>query len=264
MKENEIKSLESQNGLVGYFDILGYQAFLENNTPEEAAKKVINSLLKLDEKLPRKIIDRFSGEFQKDVEVLVKRIRWLVFSDTILITFDLTNETNPGELLLCWQIFLYLSNHLWLEMFEFGLPLRGIITKGSFFVEKTCFAGNSIVQAYKLVCDLNLAAVVITPEAKEWSETAIPENQTEGVFHCPYLVPFKSKGETKLNVLILSDAIMTSKNSWDGDLRQVVHDCFWRHEKDIGAGVAEKIENTEKLLRFFKYKFPKMFSKSQS
>jgi hypothetical protein len=45
-----------QNGLVGLFDILGYQAFLEKNSPETAAEKVLDILLKLDEEMPQKLM----------------------------------------------------------------------------------------------------------------------------------------------------------------------------------------------------------------
>jgi hypothetical protein len=49
---SEIEIPNPQDALIAYFDILGYQEFLANNTPEQAAEKVLKTLLGLEHTIP--------------------------------------------------------------------------------------------------------------------------------------------------------------------------------------------------------------------
>ena len=81
--------LKFQAGLVGLFDILGYQSFLENNRGRAGVEPVFNFFLNLEETVPTiyrqllelKVKQRMT---QQRVDNCLKKIEWLIFADTIL------------------------------------------------------------------------------------------------------------------------------------------------------------------------------------
>jgi len=171
-----------QNGLIGFFDILGYQAFLENNPPETAADTVLAVLGKLTG-----LKDEMLLHMMKDLGVLQDRIevepQWLVFSDTVLLYLDLNKVTEPlgqepesrgQKIELHFYVFLLQCIALWKAMFAAGLPLRGAITQGNYLVKGPCFAGIPIVQAHQLGNDLNCAGVAIDQSVEQWRNTNLP------------------------------------------------------------------------------------------
>jgi hypothetical protein len=252
----------TQDGLVGLFDILGYQEFLEKNSPETAAeivRSVLEKLIGLDNEMLLRMM--------KDLEVLQDNVQekpqWLVFSDTVMLTLDLGKITvspeepsSLGETIeKHWYVFLLQCISLWRSMFEFGLPLRGAITKGSYMVQSACFAGRPIVEAHKLANDLNCAGVVLDSSVVEWHKTKMPGAVGPGVLYFDYLFPSKTKGFADNAALNLTYSLQKSQEAPGGDIRQMVHESFLAHNKRIGFGVTEKVENTERLLRFLKTKW---------
>lgn len=153
-----------KEGIIGFFDILGYQSFLQNNSAEYAAKEVFSTLTNLDKKIPELLSESFQTEKGK-IPRWVSSIEWLIFSDTILLTSSL-NDEGRNEI-PAWMGFIMASLMLNSHMFKFGLPLRGAITIGKYFVQMGCFAGEPIIEAYKLTQDIDLAACIITEKAYE-------------------------------------------------------------------------------------------------
>jgi hypothetical protein len=151
-------------------------------------------------------------------------------------------------------------------MFDFGLPVRGAITKGSFLIKKNCFAGQAIFKAESLATNLNCAGIAIAPSVTEWCNSD-PALRLKSPIAFDYELPFKTsepKAQTMLNVAwFLADPKdpneQETRAKWAGDLRQLLHESFWAHGKSIGPGVPEKIEHTERMLRFLKLKRPDMF-----
>lgn len=210
--------------------------------------------------IPAKLLKSLPGPGAEFAEPMLSKIQWLVFSDTILLTLSLKDIVDQSELQAFWTVFLYEATLLYSHMFQFGLPLRGAITEGSFVVEQSCFAGKAIIEAFKVAEDLNMAGVVITPGAIKWAEINAVDSIKNNPFFCRYLVPYKTRGEivdAMLNVAVPLPGEAT--NYLDGDIRQIVHECFWKHGKDIPISVTEKIENTEKFIRFLKTKYPEGF-----
>src|SRR5437870_1541319 len=150
--------MNTEHGLIGLFDILGYQNFLKNNSAKEAAESALSSLAKLDTDLPKQLLER-AGASQIASEI--RLIKWLVFSDTILLTLGTDGKGDEG-CWLAWIAFIVQSGALWRHMFNFGLPLRGVITHGEFFVQNNCFAGKSIVGAYALSTSLDVAVADVS------------------------------------------------------------------------------------------------------
>jgi len=237
--------------LVGLFDILGYQVFLDANpaetAAENAAQKVLDTLVRLDEEMPQKMLKVFGMPLEEPFAKIVSEIKWLVFSDTVLLTLDLSQVTKRKLAGAYWSVFLMQCASLWRSMFEFGLPLRGAITKGPYLVDKTCFAGKPIVEAYQLASDLNCAGVVIAGSVIELFKPFSPN-----LLYFDYLFPSKARGFVEKAALNVTLPLQENQEKWAGDIRQLVHESFRAHNKGVGPGVLEKIDNTERLLRFLK------------
>ncbi len=249
----------SLNGLVGLFDILGYQTFLENNCPETAAEQVeavLNTLTTLDEGR-RQALAAVLGH-DRDSDEMVKRTKSLVFSDSVLLTLDLSGlkESNQEPLSLleikdmAFDIFLLQCIWLWRRMFEFGLPLRGAITKGPYLIKEALFVGRPMVEAHKLGKNINCSGVVLADAVVQWCKDELPAGSVAPkALYFDYSFPIKDPeepvGSVALNV------------TWSGDIHPSVHASFSAHHKVIGPGVPQKIENTEGLLLFLKTKWPK-------
>lgn len=249
----------SLNGLVGLFDILGYQTFLENNCPETAAERVeavLNTLVDLG-RVMRQEVTRFMGHDETS-EKIAKKTKYLIFSDTVLLTLDLSElkESNQeplsvGEMKeMAFDSFLVHCVLLWRKTFEFGLPLRGAITKGPYLVKEALFAGRPMVEAYKLGKNINCSGVVLANEVVQWCKDELPAGSiAPKALYFDYSFPIKNPGESIGNVAL--------NVTWSGDIHPSVHESFSAHHKVIGSGVPQKIQNTEALLRFLKANWPK-------
>src|SRR5882757_5348142 len=91
-----MEKLKASEGFIGYFDILGYQVFLENNSPEHAANHILSSLLKLEEEVPKQLLAVVeTAQMRKWMEPIIRNIKFLVFSDTVLLSLKL--EGGHGE-----------------------------------------------------------------------------------------------------------------------------------------------------------------------
>ncbi len=89
-----MKKIKPQEGAIGFFDILGYTNFLENNDAVEAANIAANVLHTLPTKVPSLTAD-FLGGNANQYKQGIKKMKWLVFSDTILIALPLKERYLP-------------------------------------------------------------------------------------------------------------------------------------------------------------------------
>ena len=245
----------SRYGIVGFFDILGYSSILENNGAEGATKEVLAILTNLEDRIGQ----QFHDAFQKPevVQKVLTQFNWLVFSDTILLTTTLDKDSSVDARYNRWKWFFFASLVLNRSMFDSGLPLRGAVATGEFVVEKNCFAGKAIVEAYTLGHDLDLAASVLTngaeteffslankvndPGVGAFSEAMLPR----------YLIPRKGGIEDRLrafNIVAIRGGGFEQLES--RDIRQYVCKSFWRHNKDLRQSEHSKVLNTEMFLRF--------------
>ena len=249
MKKTESKSekFKIQTGIVGIFDILGYSSFLENNDVETTAKHVLSKMLSIK----KETIKQY--KFPIKVPVYFDRFGCNVFSDTILITDAYEDDADETEKLATWFLFFSFSTKLWRWMFSEGLPLRGSITFGRFIVEENCFAGKSIVDAFKDSHNLKLAACVIHPDAVKELDRLIAVSKNDplkrdlGKQLVDYPAPQKDQEDTDRRSML-----RTALDITDEDIRQQVLNSFWKHNKDIPAEAQDKVDNTEQFLRFLK------------
>lgn len=133
------------------------------------------------------------------------------------------------------------------DLFRAGLLTRGAIEYGKFFIKDTCFAGRTIVTAYQLCSQIELAACVFSEVAAkefrrmEWSNLA-------KLFVVEYLVPLKS-GEKHLLTLMAHTYNLDSP-----DIHGEVMRAFLGNAKDISLIARQKAQNTKQWLEFLKLK----------
>lgn len=244
--------LATQEGIVGFFDILGYANFLENNTAKDAAKIVRDILIKLPETVPQQI--NRMVQVTPAMSTFIKQIEWLVFSDTILITMPCASGDPETANLIRWGLFLVSAMTLYGSMFENGLPLRGAITYGEFVVQETCFAGKCIIDAYKLTHDLDLSIVALIDPAKQEFEklsSALKKDATNpNVLAFEYLVALRNSNERKC--WVLNPFLITNSLTGKEEIRQIVAESFWKHKKELSPKLMSKLDNTELFLRYAK------------
>ncbi|MDW7761502.1 MAG: hypothetical protein SCM96_12830 [Acidobacteriota bacterium] len=253
------KKIETQHGVVAFLDILGYANFLENNEPEVAAQTVLDFLTTVPKRTIDTLLDILSTKStRKEIEQQLGDLKWLVFSDSILLTCPYPNDADPKQKSLSWLMSFFSLIITCRHLLDSGLPVRGGVSCGKFFVKEYCFAGRCIVAAHALASSLDLAAVALDDSAKKELDNLKARKYFNiiGKITIPYLVPLKGGASVKRIVLPPSFPQIRFDNP---DLRQVVAESFWRHNKDVPPSVLGKLYNTEMFLRFMKTQFPKMF-----
>lgn len=238
-----------QNGLVGFFDILGYQSFLENNDAEIATSKIIDIINDVGNTVSSQLFEalRTLSQEQKDI---LNSIQWLVFSDTILMLMKWDKKEG-----IPWMLYTAAASKLCRHMFEFGLPLRGAITTGSYLVSKSCFAGKTIVDAYRTAASLDLAACSIDGEIVSIVRQLYGED--EGIV--TYMTPLKDGNYKKMALLNYLMPDNDESERCASDIQQLVLNSFWAHNKDISPSANIKAEHTVNFIRFLRFKFPEYF-----
>lgn len=264
-----------QHGFLGFFDILGYQNYLENTDPYSAANKVIKVLNNLKNEIPKELKKEYTDSVNLSA---IKKLNFLIFSDTILISLESKRGISINEKLefmIRSGILNFASMLLAEHLFKYGLPFRGVINYGDYIIEDYCFAGNIIVDSYKLTNKLDVATVVCAEKYTDIINNTISEvslqidkvaddklkktylnipAKLQGLysdFFSEYLIPFNDGEEKKMKTLNLYTALKLSKDD-SSDISQFVHNIFWKHKKDIPKSVQNKVDNTIKLLRYLK------------
>ena len=267
-----MSDIKPQEGIIGYFDILGYANFMENNDVNTVAAKVVETLTNLKEQVPETIYNHFKSmgiddETLNMIKGHAKRINWLIFSDTILLTsnYSVDEEKKLEEKqlvkLMQWAVFICTSSSLMRHMFEFGLPMRGVITRGKFIMKESCYAGKPLIDAYNLTNILDLSICVITKNAYEEIENLVQfikkidvvlSRILQHAFEY-YLVP-KNKNNLPEELFTLNFfcyiGVWKFYNFLKTNVKQMIVDAFSKHNKSISERAQIKVRNTEKYFLF--------------
>lgn len=238
--------IETQKGLVAFFDILGYSAFMKNNKVEDAALKINDIINELENFNMNDFLERF--KIRDRIVDISKEIKYVMISDSILITLN-CDKNNTDSYRLYSVVFSIYCALLFKKLFIFGLPLRGCIEYGEYYIQDYTFAGQPIIEAYSNSEKLNLASCEISESVLEKSSID-PLNS----LFVPYLIPTKNgdKQSILLNFLIkLHDEDEYSLDALS-DPKQFVVNSFSAHNKFIGSNVYQKIDNTEMFIRYCK------------
>jgi hypothetical protein len=242
-------------GWVGFFDILGYANLLQRNEPELIAEEVVPLLTGAHSEIIDGICTTFESWIAKftdnhqdsqslvqNARILIDDLKWLLFSDTILITMR-SDESTDRQSVLRWIIFYWACADLQVKLFRAGLPLRGAIDFGRFFIKDTCFAGRPIINAYELCNMLELAACVLSKAASHQLHGLKGFEGGADACVSGYLVPTK----TEERRFFVTRAVVYERNI---DIRQQVMNAFWGHRKDVSIDAQKKASNTEQWLRY--------------
>jgi hypothetical protein len=241
-------------GLIAFFDILGYQSFLENNSASDSALNVLD----LINKIPAESTNIVSSIWLKrsaetDTEMskqITSAQKHLIFSDTIVLSIEYPTSASQLWKDRALAYLTFLSGKLCCEMFTKGLPLRGAMVEGEFVVKDTCFAGKAIVEAYNLCESLDFSGFVYSQHIGQrvLKKDCFTSHNFDRFF-IPYLSPInKSSKEEKL-VHFNWTAYLNAEDQkvFLTDVEKFVLRSFWAHEKDCSLSVDTKIRNTVKL-----------------
>lgn len=249
-----------QSGLVGFFDILGYGNFLNNTDvkkEEVTVNKILNILRKNEEITRNCFIDICRSDdvgliFLSDCKDLLHEIKWLIFSDSIVVTCgDINNEDKRKKYLKLICYFIY-SFFLVRNMFLYGMPLRGVITSGNFIVQDTCFAGRPFYEAHELSKKLDLAVCVVENKVFEEFKRLCDHQFVGSIQFDPHKFFLKYKTPMK-NEKIKEFYTIWAFRAGDIDIvkdKYFVRETFKKHNKNIQNNAVEtKIINTEKYIQ---------------
>jgi len=237
--------------MVALFDVLGYKNLIDQNNVATVASLLRETL----QQIPAAVSQWFKKEFPENtaVDEIVSAVKPLVFSDTILLTLneDAATDTKAGNLFVFFVECAFVQRF----MFENGLPLRGAISYGEFYVSDLCFVGKPVVRAYELAQSQDWCGVALTVEA----ENAWIALQDKSWLHrsasivIPYDVPLKSMGTSRL-ISLQWPAIPVENKGFPNDPRGAVVEKFSAHGKIVPPAEYRRIENTA---RFFSHCRPK-------
>jgi hypothetical protein len=226
--ETESKPVSPSNGLVGFFDILGYKSLLLNNEIPETISIIKDAFIRAPAKLAEDL-----GTLKDIKPYFVPE--HVVFSDSILVYAPFGD---PEYKALGIEFFLSYCRQVVGRLFLRGLPLRGAIAVGEYYVEGASFAGKPIVEAFELSNALQLAGCAITPSG----EKEILASQAAAKMLVQHPVPLKSLGKQNLFML---DYLPAIKNPLS---RQWVIERFEAHNKRVSLEVIDKVNHTIELL----------------
>jgi len=219
-----VETARTQNGLVGFFDILGYQSFLENNDAEDAASEVLTVITNIGSITGNALISSLKHPDER-LKELIDGIQWLVFSDTILMAMAWDEQS-----VFPWTAFSLAAIQLCRHMFDFGLPLRGAIKTGKYLISQSCFAGRVIVEAYRTETSLNLAACSIDETLVEMMKKKVKDPNWIESLVVGYMTPLANGQHKKMYLLnyLLPDGVSPKKPN-AVDIPQLVLNSFWAH-----------------------------------
>lgn len=246
--------LRKINGIVGFFDILGYASFMERNSDIDAIAEVFQTINGIRPEMKKVLQESFNRLPEPNGDPVIKfvdELQLVVFSDTILVIATFPEpDVGRAQYALTHVIACAILSR---RMFESGLPLRGSINTGEIFVQENCFAGQAIISAYNDSRELNLAATIVHDDVlkafdgfpADWQRTKVLGSH----FVQKYPAPLKSGQSARVNIVNFV-GIYENGPRIDPDVRQWVARAFWGHKKEIGPDAYAKLFNTEMLCRF--------------
>jgi len=269
----------AKTGLVGFFDILGYQQMLLANDVASTARVVVDVLVEVPNLVVSGMFEdqglELVGVSNDDVStddleawselepyyesVVREETGWLLFSDSILVSLPV--DLDDGIPLWGTKVvaFVEVCSFLLRRMFDVGLPLRGGISFGEFFIHETFFSGSPIIDAYQHSESLQLSGCVLAPSAahlyRQMKQYAIDrdfDGSIRGMLDqlcVDYLIPKKRDRVETGSMVNWVNLPMRFFEGLPSDLRQYVYSSFVAHNKDAVPAVQPKIENTEAFVR---------------
>jgi methionine-rich copper-binding protein CopC len=257
----------TDEGIVCFFDILGYKNILNNNKIDDCINIIKNILFSLASEAKTEMLKIMSNKMNFDSGLDINdfydnHINTIYISDSILFFIDFDNMNMIKKL---QSIFYSLILIIFFQKnsFENGFPMRACFDVGQFYYCENVFAGKAIVNSYVETGKLNFSGLVFTDFAYQYIKKIMScaletididmREKDHGIkltFEIlqmlikHYIIPMKNGIEEKK--YILNWWIQNDKQ----ELRQHIFNVFHMHNKDVDNSVIEKINNTEKIIRY--------------
>jgi len=235
-----VPKVQINRGIVFFADVLGYQDLISNNRIEEAATVINDLLLGIPQQVTDEFLTRFPANADPPLHPIVRQAEWRVVSDSILFTLAFPEK---GETWPHWISGLALITAFTGSMMKHGLPIRGAVAFGTYFVTKMSFAGIPFVQAYKTSQDLDWAGVTLLQETQAQLQSDAPKLFDQGFFTRPFHAPFKHAPHGTVHCINWPAFLNRSTNP-----RPFLFKAFLSHGKSWSPELASKLTNTEAFM----------------
>jgi hypothetical protein len=170
-------------------------------------------------------------------------------SDSIVWDF-LLDPSLKGGLEIQWLTFIGSCCLLQQLMFKHGLPLRGGISYGEYYIEGNCLAGRPVVEAFDLCNKIQLVGCGLTLQAeKELPRSRVGGIDAFGAVLTNYAVPLKGMKPQHMKLLNWAFPGGSLLEPLGENFREQIIEAFLSHGKQIPTEVYEKVNNTEAFFR---------------
>jgi hypothetical protein len=200
-----------QNGLVCFFDILGYKNILENNDINECARIINDILVEIPKNIKTDLIpsgDKLPEAYKKLAEsrknFFDKFFYAIMVSDSIVLFFDFTNINEADVVDYTWLSICYILSFQ-KEYFVNGFPMRGCLDFGEYYYNNNVFAGKAIVNSYNEGNSLEFSGIVITDKAYEYIKPILGNHELYQKYFNNYIFRYLSpvkQGKDELKYII--------------------------------------------------------------
>ena len=254
-------------GFFGFFDILGYKHLNANNELNDLIQIFDELILDVDkEAVTMSGLDKDQRFFPQP------KVETLVFSDTIILY---QVEPSKHSMIGVPQI-LYKSSLLLRIAFERGIPIRGAISYGEYYIHKRCYLGKPVIEAYEQEKSQKWSGAILCKSAEEQITTLLKDSNNRSINYRGLDINFKSELKTSLECLLYRYPVPVNNEKieklalcWDDsvidflglnnieeltreknkkDICRRVKRKFQCHGKCINEDVEKKIDNTVKFL----------------
>jgi len=257
--------ISPEYGAVAFFDILGYRNLNLHNEIETTASIVLEIIDKIPSFVRSYVLEAIPRPDAKEIaDDILRQIVWKIFSDTIFTSIPIAKGGIKAFDVMKWGIFLASCLSLQRHSFDEGLPLRGAISTGYYFLKDNCFVGRPVIDSYDLCQKQDWAGGALTKSAEIEFTYLLENTQAKNAaynidkFLSYYPVPMKEGGEVRMLCLrwggarsLLSIPRLFSYKGAEG-LDEYVIGSFQAHLKGLPSSVRTKIDNTKKFLDFLK------------
>jgi hypothetical protein len=254
-----------ETGFLGFFDILGYTQIILNNNIHKTAQFVSDTLVNIPHDINQALLTRdapngngeSNGE-SREWEAMLDKVKWVVFSDSILLSMPFDPHGDTIYILHHYLAFATVCASLLNRTFRAGFPIRGAISVGEFFIEDRCFAGRPIISAYALAQALELSGCVLDEEANALVSSLRREIVRGGEESLRtildqttilYLMPMKNDIDQRHRSINWVYLDVPGFEPLHGEAREMVTRSFLMHNKIAVPAVQGKITNTEMFIR---------------
>jgi hypothetical protein len=229
--------VSTKDGLVAFFDILGYKNLLLANSVEASLNIIDTAMLRA--------LDGTEDGFKSIIGDKPFDLETFVISDSILVALPAAGASNQVARSRGTLFFIIFCAQLMTDLLQKGLPPRGAIASGVYAVRseknRVAFVGQPILDAHALAGSLELAGCAIVPsfESKALFGADLHFMQV-------YKTPIKNQASCELRLLRYSFMDFDKEHSTS---RQKIVGYFEAHKKRLDSSSLRKLNNTIQFLK---------------